>query len=106
MARKQHTGAYPPEFRRKLVDLARAGRGIDDLAGEFGVAHQTIRNWLRQDDLDGGRCSDGLTTVERDELTRLRKENKQLRIEREILSKATAWFARETNVVPNKSTDS
>ena len=106
MGHKQHPRAYPPEFRRKVIDLARAGRSIGDLADEFDIGYQTIRNWLRQDDLDGGRRNDGVTTEEREELTRLRRENKQLRIEREILSKATAWFARETNVVPSKSTDS
>jgi transposase len=106
MARKKQIRGYPPEFRRKIVDLARAGRGVLDLSEEIGVGHQTIRNWLLQDDLDAGRRCDGVTTVDNDELSRLRKEVKQLRIERDILSKATAWFARETNVVPNKSTDS
>jgi putative transposase len=54
MARKKQIRGYPPEFRRKIVDLARAGRGVLDLSDEFGVGHQTIRNWLRQDDLDAG----------------------------------------------------
>jgi transposase len=76
------------------------------LAAEFEVGHQTIRNWLKQDDLDGGRRSDGLTTADHEEVVRLRKRVRQLELEREILSKATAWFARETNVVPSKSTDS
>jgi transposase len=98
--------AYPPEFRRKILDLVRAGRRVDDLADEFDVGHQTIRNWLKQDDLDGGRRSDGLTTVDHEEVVRLRKRVRQLEIEREVLSKATAWFARETDVVPSKSTDS
>ena len=106
MASKRHPRAYPPEFRRKLVDLARAGRNVTELADEFGVGHQTIRNWLKQDDLDSGRRADGLTTDEHEEMARLRKEVKQLRLEREILSKATAWFARETNVIPSKSSDS
>ena len=106
MAQKQRTRAYPPEFRRKLVDLVRAGRRVNDLAEEFDVGYQTIRNWLKQDDLDSGRRSDGLTTAENEEVVRLRKRVKQLELEREILSKATAWFARETNVVPSKSSDS
>lgn len=106
MARKHHPRAYPPEFRRKLIDLARAGRSVDDLADEFDVGHQTIRNWLKQNDLDSGRRTDGLTSADQQEITRLRKRVKQLELEREILSKATAWFARETNVVPNKSSDS
>lgn len=106
MARKQHARAYPPEFRRKILDLVRAGRGVDDLAHEFEVGGQTIRNWLKQDDLDGGRRSDGLTTADHEEVVRLRKRVRQPEIEREILSKATVWFARETNVVPKNSTDS
>jgi len=87
MARK-HTKAYPPEFRQKVVELTRSGRQPDDLATEFELARQTVRNWIRQADLDGGRRNDGLTSEERVELSRLRRENKQLKIEREILSKA------------------
>ena len=63
-------------------------------------------NWMRQDDLDGGRRTDGLTSSERSEFAKLQRENKRLTIENEILSKAAAWFARETNVVPKKSSDS
>ena len=85
MARK-HPRAYPPNFRQKVVDLARAGRSLDGLASEFGLARQTVRNWVKQIDLDTGRRTDGLTSEERAELSRLRRENKQLKIEREILS--------------------
>ena len=106
MATKEHMRAYPPEFRRKLTDLVRAGRRVEELALEFGVATQTLRNWLKQEDLDAGRRSDGPSSAERAEIVRLRKRVKQLELEREILSKATVWFARETNVVPNKSLDS
>ena len=106
MGRKLRPRAYPPEFRHKLIELARAGRKVDDLAQEFNVGYQTIRNWIKQDELDSGRRSDGPTTPENEEVARLRKRVKQLELEREILSKATAWFARETNVVPNKSSDS
>ena len=67
---------------------------------------QTITNWVKQSDLDLGVRSDGLTTEERAELRRLRRENKQLRVEREILSKAAAWFARETDAVPPKPSNS
>jgi len=105
MARK-HPRTYPPDFRQKVVELARTGRPPDELAAEFGLARQTVRNWIKQYDLDGGRRNDGLTSDERDELTRLRRENKQLKIEREILSKAAAWFARETDAVPKKSSGS
>ena len=103
-SKKPHS--YPLEFRSKVVELARAGRNLDELAFEFKLARQTVRNWVKRDDLDAGRRHDGVTSDERLELTKLRKENKQLRIEREILSKAAAWFAQETNVVGKKSTDS
>ena len=93
---------YPPEFRRQLVELARAGRTPDELSREFGPTAQSIRNWVTQADRDEGRRADGLTTAERQELVRLRRENRQLKLEREILSKAAAWFARETNKIPEK----
>jgi len=105
MARK-HPKAYPPEFRQKVVELARSGRLPDDLAAEFGLARQTVRNWIKQHELDSGGRSDGLTSEERAELFKLRKQVKQLTIEREILSKAAAWFARETEAVPKRSSDS
>ena len=98
--------AYPPEFRHQMVELVRSGRSIRELARDFECSEQTIRNWLRQADLDEGRRDDGLTTDERDELRRLRRENRQLRQEREILAKATAWFARETGSVPSRRSSS
>jgi transposase len=88
-----------------MVELVRAGRTPEELSREFEPTAQSIRNWVEQADLDEGLRSDGLTTVERDELRRLRRENRQLREEREILKKAAAWFARETEVVPRRSTD-
>jgi len=97
---------YPPEYRQQIIDLVRAGRRPEELAREFGPTVQTIQNVLKQADRDDGRRHDGLTTVERQELTRLRRENKQLRLEREILAKAAAWFARETDSVPPKSSSS
>ena len=97
---------YPPEFRRQMIELVRAGRSPEDLAKEFEPSAQAIRNWVAQADRDEGRRSDGLTNAERLELARLRKENKQLRLEREILSKAAAWFARETKAVPSRGSDS
>jgi len=98
--------SYPLEFRRQMVDLVRAGRTPEELAKEFEPTAQAIRNWVKQADLDAGRRTDGLTSEEQEELKRLRRENKQLRIEREILSKAAAWFARETDAVPPKSSHS
>ena len=92
--------AYPPEFRAQLIALARAGRTPEELAQEFEPSAQTIRNWLAQADRDAGQRADGLTTSVREELTRLRRELRQVKLEREILAKATAWFARETGTIP------
>ena len=90
---------YPPEFREQLVALVRTGRTPEDLAREFEPTAQAISNWVAQADRDGGTGPDGLPTTERTALTQLRRENRQLKVEREILSKAAAWFAQET--VPN-----
>jgi transposase len=89
-----------------MVELVRAGRSPELLAEEFEPSSQTIRNWVRQADLDEGRRADGLTTAERDELRRLRKENRELKLERDILGKAAAWFAREGGSIPPKRSDS
>ena len=85
---------YAPEYRRRIIELARAGRSVQELTREFEPSANAIRNWLKQTALDEGLRSDGLTTTEREELNRLRRENRVLREEREILSKAAAWFAR------------
>src|SRR6476620_10496552 len=92
---------YSPEFRRQMVELVHAGRTPEELAAEFEPTAQSIRNWLAQSERNAGRGDGGLTTAEREELNRLRRENRQLRLEREILSKAAAWFARETNTIPS-----
>lgn len=97
---------YPKEFRQQIVALAQNGRSPKDLAEEFEPSEATIRHWLKQADLDDGVRDDGLTTKERRELRRLRKENRRLQQERDILAKAAAWFARETDAVPPKSTNS
>jgi len=97
---------YPPEFKHELVELARSGRSITSLAREFGPDAQSIKNWLKQADLDEGRRTDGLTTAEREELVRLRRENRTLRMEREILKKAAAWFAKESDSSPKRVIDS
>ena len=94
---------YPVAFRHQMVDLVRAGRSPEALSKEFEPTAQAIRNWVKQDDLDNGRREDGLTTEERAELRRLRRENKKLKMEREILAKAAAWFARETETLPESS---
>ena len=97
---------YPPEFRRQMVELVRAGRTPEELSKEFEPSAQAIRNWVRQADRDEGRREDGVTSAEREELQRLRRENKRLRTEREILSKATAWFAREADAIDKGSSRS
>jgi len=102
MAKKR---IYPPEFRHKVLELVRSGRSVNAVAGEFEVARQTIMNWLKQDDLDAGRRIDGLTTEENLEMRRLRKRVKELEIEREILKKAAAWFARKTDSIPNRDSN-
>ena len=102
---ERHAG-YAPEYRRQMVELVRAGRTPGELAREFECSAQAIRNWVRQADRDEGRREDGLTSAEREELRRLRREVRQLREEREILKKAAAWFARETGTVPGRSSSS
>ena len=103
---------YAPEFRRQMVELVRAGRDPADLAREFEPSAQAIRNWVAQADRAEGRreakptTTDTLTVAEREELARLRRENKQLRLERDILSRAAAWFARETGTIPSGSSGS
>src|SRR5215467_2026278 len=99
--------AYPPEFREQIVELFRAGRSTTELAKDFGPHPQTIRNWAAC--VKGEAEEDGkgtLTASEREELDRLRRETRQLRLDREILSKAAAWFARETSRIPPKDSDS
>jgi transposase len=102
----RHRAPYPAEFRAQMVELVKAGRTPEELAREFEPTAQTIINWVAQADRDTGMRQDGLTTAERQELTRLRRENRQLKIERDILSHAAAWFARETGAVSPKDTDS
>jgi transposase len=89
---------YPAEFRRQAIALVQRNpdKSIPDLAQELGVSHQSLRNWLKQNDIDRGVCCDGLTTAERQELAQLRRDNKRLAEEREILKKAAAFFAMES----------
>jgi transposase len=102
--------AYAPEFRQQLVELYHAGRSTSELAQDFGPHPQSIRNWValaKSDASEDGKDGKGpLTPSEREELNRLRRENRQLRLDREILSKAAAWFARETSRIPPKDSDS
>ena len=97
---------YPAEFRQEILGLARSGRSPEELAKEFEPSAQTIRNWMAQNARDTGLRDDGLTSTEREELRRLRRENRTLREEREILKKAAAWFARETGSIPSRDSSS
>jgi transposase len=97
---------YPAEFRRQMVELVRSGRSAGDLAQEFEPTAKSIRNWVREAEAAQSGAGESLTTAERQELLRLRRENRRLREEREILAKAAAWFARETESIPPKDSDS
>ena len=90
------------ELRAEMVGLVRAGRSPESLGHELEPSAQTICNRLKQMDLDESLRSDGLTTKARGELRELKRENKRLRMERDILKKAAAWFARESGSIPKK----
>lgn len=96
---------YPAEFREQIVALARTGRSVEDLAREFEPCVATIHGWIKQAERDGSRRADGLSSEERDELRRLRRENRQLRQERDILAKAAAWFA-QSDATSSRSSSS
>jgi transposase len=87
---------YPEQFRREALELVRQGRSIPDVAESLGITAQSLRNWKRQDERDRGGRDDGLASVEREELRELRKRVKRVEQERDILKRATALFARET----------
>ena len=100
--------AYPAAFREQLVALVHAGRSPAALAKEFEPTAQTIRNWMAQSERDRGTRTDGLTTAEQREVREvreLRRQVRQLTLERDILSKAAAWFARETGTIPKTSSE-
>jgi transposase len=87
---------YPPEFREQMVELVHTGRGPEELAEEFRCSAQSIRNWVAQSTIDKRKptaTKQGVTIAEREELARLRRQVRQLQMERDILAKATAWFA-------------
>jgi transposase len=99
--RQRVPAPYPPEFRAEAIRLVRSGdRKLSEIADDLGVSQQSLRNWVRQADLDDGRRHDGLTTDDRAEVARLRRENRVLREERDILKKAAAFFAGETRSTP------
>lgn len=98
--------AYPREIRQQLVEMVRAGRTPEELAQEYEPSAGSIRNWVAQSERDAGQRSDGLSSEERQELRRLRREVRQLRMERDILKKAAAWFARESDSIPERDSSS
>jgi transposase len=102
----ERTVRYTPEFKRQMVGLARSGRTPASLAKEFGPSAWTIALWVKQAARDTGDGDGGLTSGEREELRRLRRENRRLKEEREILSKAAAWFATESGATTKRSSDS
>lgn len=101
MARKH----YPPEYRRRIVELMRSGRTVTELSREFKVPSSTLSRWKSQSDVDTGE-REGLTTDEKTELARLRREVAELREEKEILKKFAAWSAQEANWTPRKRSGS
>ena len=88
--------AVPTGVSRAAGRVGPGRSHAEDLAREFEPTAQSISNWVAQSDRDAGRRTDGLTTAERTELTQLRREDRRLKLERDILSKAAAWFAQET----------
>ena len=100
---------YPAEFRQQIIELSQAGRSPQELSREFGPTSQTIVNWLAQAARDAGKPlpgKEGLSSTERAELAKLRQENRQLKMERDILAKATACFARRSEGSPSNSSHS
>ena len=91
---------HPPEFRQRAIELVRLGdQPISRIASDLGISDSCLRGWVKQDDLDSGRRKDGLSTSEREELVKLRREARTLKMENEILKRAAAYFAKE-NVLP------
>lgn len=100
---------YAAEFRQQMVELVQAGRSPVELAREFGCTAQSIKNWVGQASIDNaapGVPKAGLTTAEREELARLRRQLRQVQMERDILAKATAWFAVRGDKTSSGSTNS
>jgi len=100
---------YPAEFRQQMVERVRAGRTPAELSREFNVTAQSITNWVGQAAIDSGKPlpgKEGMSTAEREELSRLRRQVRQLQQERDILAKATAWFASRSDATSTKFSDS
>lgn len=103
---------YPAEFREQMVELVRAGRGLKQLSREFGVSANAIRNWIHRADGEPARSmprggdQTPLSAAERQELVELRRRLKQVQMERDILAKATAWFAGKSERTSTTSSNS
>ena len=91
---------HPPEFRRRAIELARLReKPVAQIAEDLGISDSCLRDWMKQADIDEGRRADGLSTAEREELIKLRRELRVAKLENEILKRAAAYFAAE-NVLP------
>ncbi len=103
---KDRKSKYPPEYRRRLVDLVRAGRTIPSLAAEYGVSYSAIRKWVNDADKAASANLDGVAPGDQTEVQRLRARVAELEEEREILKKASAWFAQEATRTPPRRSGS
>jgi len=100
---------YAAEFRQQMIELVRAGRSPAELSREFGCSATTITNWVGQANVGAVKSApnkEALGAAEREELQRLRREVRELKVERDILAKATAWFARKVGTTPTSSSSS
>jgi transposase len=89
--------SFTPDFKAEIVELCRRGdRSIGQIAADFDLTESNVRAWVKQADIDAGTRRDGLTSTEREELAALRRENRRLREDVDILKRATAFFAKET----------
>jgi transposase len=88
---------YPPEFRREAVAMVRSGRPVTEVAEALGVTAQSLRTWVKQEALDRRERDDGVTSAEREELRALRRENARLKQERDLLKRAAAFFAADSD---------
>jgi transposase len=104
-ATKKKRKYYSPEFKERMVELMRSGRGPASLAPEFGVSLSTLTSWMWRARIEAGEI-DGVTNDERTELAELRRENAKLREEREILKKFAAWSVQEANGTNKKRSGS
>jgi len=104
--KRERRSKYPPEYRRRMVALYRAGRTIPSLAAEYNVHYTTISNWVRAADTAAKKNLDGVAPGDQTELQRLRQRVAELEEEREILKKASAWFAQEATRTPSRRSGS